>query len=311
MRFAKYGVSHNWTDPVIRRWHKGFQGFHAPVTLGIMKRQAAETGSTLICAFEGWNDACQAATDAVRHLVNRYESREVRHIDGDGYYDYQSTRPIVCHATGRRRIIWPQTTFYELTVVPGRRLYAQIAPEPNYHWREYCQETLRIADELDVTRIVTLGSMFADCPHTRDLPVDMEDGDETADPDRRYSGPVGIPTILDATAGEDGFDTTSMWVSIPQYLGDGDCAQATMQLLDELSRTLSIPLDLGDLPRKADEWKAKAGVLTQCNDALAQYVRRLEQQHDRDERARREASLGGPACEQLVKEAEAFLKDLG
>ena len=44
----------------------------------------------MIAAFEGWNDACQAATNVIRHLVSRYDSREIRHIRCDGYYDYQS-----------------------------------------------------------------------------------------------------------------------------------------------------------------------------------------------------------------------------
>ncbi|WP_169713219.1 PAC2 family protein [Bifidobacterium hapali] len=275
-----------------------------------MKSQA-RTGSVMIAAFEGWNDACQAASDTIRHLVARYDSKEIRHIRCDGYYDYQTTRPLVCHATGRRRIIWPQTTFYDLEIAPGQHVYAQIAPEPNYRWRDYCNESLRIADELDVTHVITLGSMFADCPHTRELPLDVEyNGDETGDPDQRYSGPVGIPTILDAIAHEEGFDTTSMWVSIPQYLGSDGCAQATMRLLNGLSHLLDMPLDLGDLPCKAEKWKAQATMLVRCNDDLATYVQHLEHEHDMNEKARQEASLGGPACEQLVKEAEAFLKGL-
>ena len=43
----------------------------------------------MISAFEGWNDACQAATNVIRHLVSRYDSQEVHHIDNEGFYDYQ------------------------------------------------------------------------------------------------------------------------------------------------------------------------------------------------------------------------------
>ena len=59
----------------------------------------------LIAAFEGWNDASQAATNVVRHLVSRYESQEVRHIDNEGFYDYQVARPMICSVQGRKRII--------------------------------------------------------------------------------------------------------------------------------------------------------------------------------------------------------------
>ena len=74
---------------------------------------------------------------------------------------------MLCHVSGRTNLIWPQTTFYDITLDAGKRIYAQIAPEPNYRWKEYCSQSLAIADELDVNRIITLGSMFSDCPPVR------------------------------------------------------------------------------------------------------------------------------------------------
>lgn len=198
-----------------------------------VKRQS---GTVMIAAFDGWNDACQAATNVIRHLVKRYDSREIRHISCDGFYDYQVARPMMCHVTGRARIIWPQTTFHEITLAPDARVIAQIAPEPNYRWREYCRQSLHIAEELDIDRVVTLGAMFADCPHTRPLPVNVSSEDCPCEDDRQYNGPIGIPTVLDAMACESGFDTTSIWVSLPQYLGNEDCAPGTVELLRGLSR---------------------------------------------------------------------------
>ena len=118
--------------------------------------------TVMLAAFEGWNDACQAATNVIRHLVSRYDSQEIRHINDEGFYDYQVARPMICSVQGRRRIIWPQTTFYDITISPETHFLAQIAPEPNYRWEEYCRKTLRIAEDYDVNEIVTLGSMFAD-----------------------------------------------------------------------------------------------------------------------------------------------------
>lgn len=97
-------------------------------------------------------------------------------------------RPMLCHVSGRTNLIWPQTTFYDITLDAGKRIYAQIAPEPNYRWKEYCSQSLAIADELDVNRIITLGSMFSDCPHTRPLPIAVSDGDCQCEGDRSYNG---------------------------------------------------------------------------------------------------------------------------
>ena len=265
----------------------------------------------MLAAFEGWNDACQASTNAIRHLLAAYESREIRTIRCDGYYDYQAARPMLCHVTGHRRIVWPHTSFYDITIAENTHVYAQIAPEPNYRWREYCRQSLHIAEECDVDKIVTLGSMFADCPHTRPLPMDISDDHCQCEMDREYNGPVGIPTVLGEMAEDDGFETTSMWVSIPQYLGSDDCAQATLRVLQGLDCVLGVDLDKGDLPEKAKAWQAQASVLTRCNDDLADYVHNLEHEYDMESHANDVASFGAPLAEQLVKDAEAYLKHMG
>lgn len=271
----------------------------------------ARRTTVLLAAFEGWNDACQAATDVVRHLVATYESTEVRHIRCDGYYDYQVARPITCNIQGRRRILWPQTTFYDITITPELHVLAQIAPEPNYRWQEYCRESLHVAEEFEVSRIITMGAMFADCPHTRPLPVDVSDSTCQCSLDQEYNGPVGIPTILDVMAGDEGYDVTSMWVSIPQYLGCDECAPATLRLLDHLSMALGVSLDGTDLGHRADQWRCKASSLVCCNDDLAAYVKELERAYDCESQAHAAPPIDAPQAEQLVKEAEAFLRDCG
>ncbi|MBT1164804.1 PAC2 family protein [Bifidobacterium felsineum] len=276
-----------------------------------MSEEAQMSNPVLIAAFEGWNDACQAATNVIRYLVGRYESREIRHISCDGYYDYQVARPMMCHAAGYANLIWPQTTFYDIALSPQYHLYAQIAPEPNYRWRQYCNESLAIAEELDVNQIITMGSMFSDCPHTRPLPLSISDSKCQCEGDREYNGPVGIPTVLDVAAADQGFAHASMWVSIPQYLGSDECAAGTIRLLHALGKRIGYTFDTGDLQSKAEQWKAQASVLVRCNDQLGDYVSHLEHEYDLKKKADEEASLGAPQAEQLVKEAEDYLRQMG
>ena len=131
-------------------------------------------------------------------------------------------------------------------------------PEPKLRWEEYCRQTLRIAEDYDVSGIVTLGSMFDDCPHTRPLPLDISKNDCESEPDKEYNGPVGIPNILDAFAADAGFHTTSMWVSVPHYCANTECLQGTLELVRALSLLLEHPLTEGDLNRKAAEWRKAA-----------------------------------------------------
>lgn len=289
-----------------------------------MTSEATITKPFMICAFEGWNDASQAATNVIRHLVAQYESREIRHIRTDSYYDLQVARPMVCHITGQPRIIWPQTTFYEINIDAETRFYAQIAPEPNYRWLDYCHTSLSIADELDIGTIITLGSMYADCPHTKPLPIEEEalrrgmssiNGGAEEDPAKHpensnpYDGPVGIPSVLNMIAEEDGFDTNSMWVSVPKYLAGDECPQGTLQILERLSELFRVKLNTGTLPQQAATWKAQATVLSNCNDDLRHYIQHLEVQYDVD---RQLAGLGNRIShgDQIAREAEEFLSHI-
>ncbi|WEV59885.1 PAC2 family protein [Bifidobacterium sp. ESL0728] len=290
-----------------------------------MTSDAKTTNPIMICAFEGWNDASQAATNVIRHLVASYESREIRHIRTDSYYDLQSARPMICHVTGQARIIWPQTTFYEITVAPRLHIYAQIAPEPNYRWIDYCRNSLRIADELDVGEIVTLGSMFADCPHTRPLPVEesalrrgessirggaVKDSEKHGKDENPYDGPVGIPTVLDMLAEQEGFYTNSMWVSVPEYLAGDECPQGTLQILQRLSQMLGVQLNVGTLPKQSLTWKAQADVLANCNDDLKHYIEHLESKYDLDQQLDRLGNGTVPRGDEIAQEAEEFLSHI-
>lgn len=275
-----------------------------------MYDQASKSRTVMVCAFDGWNDACQCATDVIHQLVSRYPATEVAHINRDGYYDYQAVRPIQCSIQGYRRILWPQTVFYDIAITDGFHILAQTGPEPNYGWMDYCQESLRIAAEYEVQHIYTLGSMFADCPHTRPLPMEVSINGEYEDNANEYNGPIGIPQVLDAAAVEDGFPTTSLWVSVPKYLGNGECAQGTFQLLGELSRMIGVVLPAAQIEGRAEQWRNHADIILRNNPDLADYVAQLEQEYDRHEQAAKIAAANSPAVEQLVSEAEAFLREM-
>ena len=220
----------------------------------------------------------------------------------------RQARPMICSVQGRKRIIWPQTTFYDIAVSPMLHLLAQIAPEPNYRWEEYCRQTLRVAEDYDVSDVITLGSMFDECPHTRPLPLDISKSGCECESDREYNGPVGIPNILDAFAAEAGFPTTSIWVSVPHYCANTECMQGTLELLRALSLIIEYPLIEGDLTRKAMQWRSDADGLVSDMHA-GDYLARLEHDYDLDARAKRIASNGMPACEELLREAESLLRN--
>ncbi|MEJ7695151.1 MAG: PAC2 family protein [Candidatus Limnocylindrales bacterium] len=75
----------------------------------------------LVGAFEGWNDAGDAASSAVEHLELIWDARPLAALDPDEYYDFQVNRPQVSLVDGvSRRIEWP-TTRLSIARPPGSR----------------------------------------------------------------------------------------------------------------------------------------------------------------------------------------------
>ena len=56
----------------------------------------------LIAAFQGWNDAGDAATDAVRWLARSTGATPIATLDPEEYLDFQAARPD--GGTDRRRV---------------------------------------------------------------------------------------------------------------------------------------------------------------------------------------------------------------
>ena len=59
--------------------------------------------AVVVAAFEGWNDAGDAASDALEHLDAIWEAEPIVEIDDEAYYDYQVNRPVIRQVDGVTR----------------------------------------------------------------------------------------------------------------------------------------------------------------------------------------------------------------
>ena len=74
------------------------------------------TDPLVVVAFEGWNDAGDAATGAVEHLELIWNAQPLAALDPEDYYDFQVNRPTVSLVGGiSRRIEWPTTRISVIT----------------------------------------------------------------------------------------------------------------------------------------------------------------------------------------------------
>lgn len=135
----------------------------------------------MVCAFEGWNDAGDAASAALAHLDETWGGKVFAALDAEEYYDFQVNRPTVWLDGGVRRITWPTTrlSVIRVTEPTTRDVVLVRGIEPSMRWRSFCSELLGFAHELGVELVVILGALLGDTPHSRPVPV----SGVTSDPD--------------------------------------------------------------------------------------------------------------------------------
>jgi hypothetical protein len=236
----------------------------------------------LLLAFEGWNDAGDAASNAARFIADALGAAPLGEIDGEHYYDFTVQRPHVRQAEdGMRRITWPRFAF-RYAVIPGRtELVIGVGPEPNLHWRAWCEQLTKLAKRLRVSRVVILGAFLADVVYS--LPVHVtgfawppERMDELGLRATTYEGPTGIVGVLGSVYPEAGFETASFWAGLPHYIPLTPNARGTLALVQQAARYLDLPIDRTPLEREAAEYESKTSELVSQDPQLAEYVRELK-----------------------------------
>lgn len=241
----------------------------------------------LIAAFEGWNDAADAASTAVEHLALIWDAQPLSAIDSDDYYDYQVNRPSVKQVDGiTRRIDWP-TSAFSYCRPPGsdRDVILLRGIEPNLRWRSFCDEILQLATQFDVQTVVTLGALLADTAHTRPVPVtgsaySPESAAKYKVNESRYEGPTGITGVLQDACVQAGIPAVSFWAAVPHYVTAAPNPKATAALLAQVEEVLDVEVPVGELTAAAEEWERTVTEMTSEDEEMADYVRGLEERGD-------------------------------
>jgi proteasome assembly chaperone (PAC2) family protein len=239
----------------------------------------------MIAAFEGWNDAGEAASTALEHLELTWDATPLASIDPEDYYDFQVTRPHVRLAGGvTRRIEW-QTTRLSVAQLPGtdRHVVLVNGIEPNLRWRSFCRELLGHVERLGVTKVITLGALLTDTPHTRPIPVSGISYDATSAGELRvepssYQGPTGIVGVFQNACVQAGVPAMSFWAAVPHYVSQARVPKAAVALLHRVEEVLDVEVPLGGLPEQAEECERTVSEMAEADDEVREYVRQLEEQ---------------------------------
>jgi len=242
----------------------------------------------LVAAFDGWNDAGEAASAAIAHLRESGAYQPVFSVDPELYFDYQYTRPqTAIDGDGKRVLTWPEATILKpLKPTRSSQLWLLTGVEPARAWQAFAAEFVDVALREDITGFVALGSMMSDVPHTRPISVfagsDIEQIRSALDLERStYEGPVGILSVLSHAADAAGIPSASLWASVPHYVaGHTPSPKATLALLDRLEDLTGAPIPRGDLSSQSAAWEASIDAAAADDDEMTEYIRQLERTRD-------------------------------
>jgi len=261
----------------------------------------------MLCAFEGWNDAGDAASGAVLHLEEVWSATQIAEFDPEDYYDFQVNRPEVTFDDGARAITWP-TTRLSVARIPlaTRDVVLVHGIEPSMRWRSFTNELLTAARDLGVEMVITLGALLADSPHTRPVPVSGTSSDAALSlrlgyEPSTYEGPTGIVGVLQDACAQAGIPAVSLWAAVPHYVAQPPCPKATLALLARIEDLLDVPVPLGDLPEESRAWQIGVDELASEDEEIAAYVRTLEEAVDT-------AELPEASGDAIAREFERYLR---
>jgi proteasome assembly chaperone (PAC2) family protein len=275
----------------------------------ILSRRPKLRRPFMLAAFEGWNDAGEAATTAVDAVGAALGTDTFAVVDPEEFYDFQVTRPHVRMVGGTQpRIDWPAVEL-RAAKLPGneRDLILVRGVEPNLRWKAFSREIVELAGRFGVEMMVTVGALLADVLHTRPVPV----VGSTSDPalaDRlglitsSYEGPTGILGVLADAARQAGIPAVGLWAALPAYVNAVPNPRAAVALIERLQSLLPLEVDTAPLRGQTAAFDRTVDDALAEDPELAGYVEQLEAEAE-----------DGPSMDDrpdlLVAEVERFLRD--
>jgi len=269
----------------------------------------------MLCAFQGWNDAGDAASSALSFLASALDAKRFARIDPEEFYDFQANRP--CIALGeheRREIRWPGVEIFEASAPRAPRdLVLVQGVEPSMRWRAFGSHVVDLAEALGVQVVVSLGALLGDVPHTR--PVVMtghaSDGallERLGVPTSSYEGPTGIVGVLHATCADAGLPSATLWAAVPHYVAAASNPKAALALLRRVEALIGVSVDLTELESASADYERQVGLAVQSDPDIQAFVERLEHASDSESP---DAVENVPSGEMLAREFQRFLRQRG
>ncbi|MEI6629220.1 MAG: PAC2 family protein [Actinomycetota bacterium] len=279
----------------------------------------------MISAFTGWNDAADAASTAVRTLIEAWSATPLAEINPQDFTDFASTRPVVRLKDGvTRTIVWPTVTMWHAST-PGSDVILVLGPEPSLRWRLFTEQILSVASHFNASMMISLGALLADVPHNKPIQLIGTASDsnmiERFDLQRsQYEGPTGILGVLLDACNEASLPSASLWAAVPAYASQIPSPKAAAALISRAGEIIGTPAPVGLLQQAIETYERRVNQIVDEDEDLAAYVERLDSSGEGDYEDDEEEDDGQMSFDfdednaevsaaSLADEVEQFLRD--
>ena len=279
----------------------------------------------MISAFTGWNDAADAASTAVRTLIEAWSATPLAEINPEDFTDFASTRPVVRLKDGvTRTIVWPTVTMWHAST-PGSDVILVLGPEPSLRWRLFTEQILSVASHFDASMMISLGALLADVPHNKPIQLIGTASDsnmiERFDLQRsQYEGPTGILGVLLDACNEASLPSASLWAAVPAYASQIPSPKAAAALISRAGEIIGTPAPVGLLQQAIETYERRVNQIVDEDEDLAAYVERLDSSGEGDYEDEEDEDDGQMSFDfdednaevsaaSLADEVEQFLRD--
>ena len=284
-------------------------------------REPPSNLTTMVVGYGGWVNAGRAATGAIRYLVRHLSALRLASLDPEAFFLFTEQRPDVRLTTAGDRVIqWPRSDFFTWQPPDGQAgLLLFWGREPNQRWRTYAQVLLDVAEQCGVKRMVSLGAVLSEAPHTRPTRVTGRSTDpewqalvEAWGMYRRpsYEGPTGISTVVLEAAARRGLTSLSFSGQAPHYLQGSENPAVIQALLSYVTRVLDLGLEVSQFDEAVKTFRVQCDQAVARDPAIQSHVRQLEKAYDAavDEgpKALHDEGLNS---DQLMQELEDLLRE--
>ena len=273
------------------------------------------TDPVLVVALEGWIDAGFGAATAIAALLEITGSSIVATFDGEYFLDQRARRPMARIVDGvTTELRWPEIQLRRGIDASGLDVLLLVGPEPDFHWMEFAELVVTLAERFGVRLVVGLGAFPAPAPHTRPVRLAAtvpQASQHLLEKVGLVAGelevPAGIVSALELAFADADIDAITLWARVPHYVATLPYPQASVALLDGLAAIAGLTIESDGLRKAAEDARTRVNELVASNPEHASMVAELEATIDEAEGNALDTSVI-PTGEDLARDIERFLR---